>query len=759
MAIGKLTLDIENCYGIKKMKKDFCLSKDKKEQRVNRTIQIYAPNGTMKTSLTKCFADCMNNNRASKCRLTNKEGTREIKANGDKLKPEQIFVIESYVDNYKASNIDKMLLNTDLKQRYEKCQNSIIESENTLREEFDKLIGKDNIPKKQNLLDVIVAKEPKTNKKLLSSDVYNTLLKFKDDVNKAEEECNKYSQLNYLILFHEKSIKALEDKNVKESLNTYFNEYKKLVSKSDIFKIFEDGGVFDNLSASNINKALDNYNFFKAEHSIVLSTDKKITSKIELENKIAEEIKDIKENKELSKKWKAVEDVLEKNKNVRELFTYIKNNIWLINDLDDIKKLRKNIIVAYLYSKKHAYSQYIQSWENAEHEIEQIRKEAKVEKSMWKQAIDTFNSRFFVPYSVEIENSTNTILGEEEPILRFKYENEEIKEDKLNDILSEGEKRTLYLLKIIFDLLVWQKESCEDKDYLIVVDDIVDSFDYKNKHAILEYIFEVMQDENMYLLMLTHSFDFYRSVANMFSLTKGYFTEKDSGNNLVLKEYKKDDLDPCKKWLKLENAKDFVSSMALIRNLCDYSHSSDDLKKKLSSQVLHYPIDCKHIELEDLHTDIVNFLNPKENKVIAVDDLKAGIENEDFYTLVSTNANAIVNNNSDSGENSALQDKVILAIALRLQLEKKIIDYCTYKKEPLKEKDFKYNQTRALVRKIKGKHNNLDKETKTLLEIINIISSNHIHINSFMYEPLLDIDIKVLIDYYKKLQKVDFNHS
>ena len=44
----ELKLDLENCYGIKKMKETIDYSK-------NNVAIIYAPNGTMKSSLAKTF--------------------------------------------------------------------------------------------------------------------------------------------------------------------------------------------------------------------------------------------------------------------------------------------------------------------------------------------------------------------------------------------------------------------------------------------------------------------------------------------------------------------------------------------------------------------------------------------------------------------------------------------------------------------------------------------------------------------------------
>jgi hypothetical protein len=48
--MGRLNIDLEHCYGIKKFKYEFNFS----QQRV---YAIYAPNGVMKTSLAQTFKD------------------------------------------------------------------------------------------------------------------------------------------------------------------------------------------------------------------------------------------------------------------------------------------------------------------------------------------------------------------------------------------------------------------------------------------------------------------------------------------------------------------------------------------------------------------------------------------------------------------------------------------------------------------------------------------------------------------------------
>ena len=79
--------------------------------------------------------------------------------------------------------------------------------------------------------------------------------------------------------------------------------------------------------------------------------------------------------------------------------------------------------------------------------------------------------------------------------------------------LSTGEKRALYLLYVLFDLeRIRQRASAGGGQFLIIADDIADSFDYKNKYAIIEYLNDLANTNGIDLLMLTHNFDFYRTI-------------------------------------------------------------------------------------------------------------------------------------------------------------------------------------------------------------------------------------------------------
>ena len=82
-----------------------------------------------------------------------------------------------------------------------------------------------------------------------------------------------------------------------------------------------------------------------------------------------------------------------------------------------------------------------------------------------------------------------------------------IERDTLLKTLSQGEKKALYILNVIFEIEVRRQSGQET---LFVIDDIADSFDYKNKYVI-QYLQEISEYQGK-----THNFDFFRTVNSRF---------------------------------------------------------------------------------------------------------------------------------------------------------------------------------------------------------------------------------------------------
>src|SRR5690606_13146257 len=146
--------------------------------------------------------------------------------------------------------------------------------------------------------------------------------------------------------------------------------------------------------------------------------------------------------------------------------------------------------------------------------------EAKREFTIWEEIIRTFNERFYVPFEIKLVNQEDVILKEETANLEFDYQDANqapVRKDKssLLSILSKGEQRAFYILQFLFDI---ESRKQPNQKTLLVLDDIADSFDYKNKYAIIEYIKELHLNSGFKLIILIYKFDFDRTVSSRLSL-------------------------------------------------------------------------------------------------------------------------------------------------------------------------------------------------------------------------------------------------
>ena len=127
---------------------------------------------------------------------------------------------------------------------------------------------------------------------------------------------------------------------------------------------------------------------------------------------------------------------------------------------------------------------------------------------------------FFVPFELTVINFVPVVLNEDKiPKLGFTFkqgdETKDVEKDALIEVLSTGERRAFYILNIIFEIEVRKKAG---QQTLLVVDDVADSFDYKNKYAIIQYLKEITENDNFRQIILTHNLDFFRTIQSRFAI-------------------------------------------------------------------------------------------------------------------------------------------------------------------------------------------------------------------------------------------------
>lgn len=327
----------------------------------------------------------------------------------------------------------------------------------------------------------------------------------------------------------------------------------------------------------------------------------------------------------------------------------------------------------------------------------------------------------------------------------------EVSKEDLLDVLSTGEKRAYYILNLIFQILVAQKDG---REKLVILDDISESFDYKNKHAIIEYISDIaeytsLQGEKVFkVILLTHNFDFYRTVASR--ITKpgnSYIAYTDGGKiNFEKGQYTRNLFGHYKDEIAKENKDNIVvASIPFVRNLIEYTEGDSNPEYLKLTSLLHYKPDTTTIELGEIE----KIYNQYWCKSLNVNFAK-NRETDHIYDIILKEADAIV-----PVEKLEIESKLILSMAIRLKSDEymiqKISSEVTNGTAIINNIYQKRNQSAWLYKEYKKSINDNAME---ILEQVVMLTPENIHLNSFMFEPILDMSLLHLYDLYQKVKNL-----
>lgn len=731
----KLELELENCYGINKLKENIEFTKTNNKTGVKEDVNaclIYASNGTMKTSFANTFLD-IENERETKDRIEPNNNTiRNIKIDGKDLNKDDVLVIQTYIEGYDSTNKSKLLASKRLKKEYDDIWNEISKNKDIFLKEIKKISGISNINEIEREI-INIFKENDTN------DFCTILEKTKQKYKIEEIEILK--NIKYKEVVNEDIEKALSQEVVSNALSDYMKKYDEILEQSELYK----PGIFDNTRAKISLKSLKDNSFFEANHKIVLE-NQTVLNETEFENKMQEIEDKILTDEEIKKNFKIIEITLDKKVELRKFKDLLYKNQKIIPLLRDYNNFKKMIWINYFANTIDIYNILVNLYTKNKERLKAIIKEAKSESTIWEEITNIFNDRFSVPFRIEVANQEDVILKEETLILNFVYKTgtneKEVNRQKLEDCLSNGEKKALYILNILYEL---KAKELEGKEYLVILDDIADSFDYKNKYAIIEYLNDIIEKSIFKLIILTHNFDFYRSVSSRLNLNSNNFFAIKHDNGIVLKkgQYTKNVFMTWK--TKISEPKIFISSIAFIRNIIEYIEGQDDKDYKLLTNLLHYKEIVKdQIKETDsiLVSDIIRiYINywKISNPITTID------KNKKMIDLIFETANDIVQ--EPTINEVLLENKIVLSIAIRLKAEIYMINKINDKN--ITDNIVK-NQTRELMNNMNFDTAN-GKEIRTVLEEVLIMTSENIHINSFMYEPIIDMSVEYLIKLYNKV--------
>lgn len=739
----ELSFELENCFGIKKMDLDIDFSN-------NNSAIIYAPNGTMKSSLANTFK-CIRDGKKAEDRIFGRDSQCKITIeDGTKLEKDSIIVINPF-DEEAFEQQGLLMANPSLRAEYLKIYKSINEKSDELFERMKEKLGytsRSGFNAKQQMLRDWNSEDDTE---------FSCLLEIQRAMDNLEMHCSISNDLlNYEKLFNDKVYSMLKTGNTPELLENYEKKYLELMEQSLIMQ----NGVIDHSNYANISSSLGGNGFFAAHNEIVIrakdgSFSKTISSQEELDELISAEKEKVLNTKELKDLFTKIEKILSKNKDTQSFASLIQLHPELIVEYKNIDQFKKKVWVVVCLELKAEIQSLLDEYYESQIKLSELVKAAKEEKTDWENALELFKQRFYVPFEIETDNQEDVILKESLPSFKYLFTDEqtkkEVTKDNLLDTLSTGERRAYYILNMIFQILVAKKEG---KEKIIVLDDISESFDYRNKYAIIEYINDISDYEQadgnklFKILLLTHNFDFYRTVASRITKRGNSFIAFFDGEkiNFVKGQYIKNIFAYYKTTLVSGSNKDniIIAAIPFVRNLIEYTEDDKNLDYLLLTSILHSKDDTKSITLGDIQ----RVFNEHWCKSKAL-SFAEGREDELIYDVIISEADKIT-----CDERLEIENKIILSMASRLIAEEYMIRKLSElpNGETILEK-IKNNNNQS-GRLVSAYHKYINDENAAMMDIIAMITPENIHINSFMFEPILDMSMRQLYEVYYRIKNI-----
>ena len=101
-------------------------------------------------------------------------------------------------------------------------------------------------------------------------------------------------------------------------------------------------------------------------------------------------------------------------------------------------------------------------------------------------------------------------------------------------------------------------------------------------------------------------------------------------------------------------------------------------------------------------------------------------------------------------EGIQLEEKIVLSIGIRLKAEKLLIDKIN---DQSYVDSIQKHQTSKLIRKY-SRNGNADENIIKIMNKVSLMTPENIHLNSFMFEPILDMSMHHLKTLYQEIEAV-----
>lgn len=695
---------LENAYGINKLRVNINSAK-----KLFQNI-IYSKNGTFKTSFSRTLYQISNGEKnLVKDRITDKTANIDMKIItesgeiNDLTNRFLVFSREIYESEHKdlskhSVELERLTINKKDKKYIEQL----------IIDETEEIYLSLNTSLKKVGLKLDDVKELYDFGVVGEIEWLIEFLKYINSANSAD-----ISKINLKKIF-QKAYNAIDDIDFKNKAEKYIEVFNNKIK----IELFDDN--FDHTNCMDFISNLKKTSFLSeiSERGVVIKGEAYYDIK-KLEKLFDDAITKISSDPEVIEKTNELLKTMGTAQEAKNLRKEMVSDPLLIVQLS---LGRKEIIRIYLKQTGIDFNYWIKTLEKTKMEVSRKLKEAVEQKSLFDKAIEIYTNRFHPVFDISIENRAESVLGLQVPMIVFKHKrclSKTINESELYSILSSGEKTTLNILKFIVEY-----EANKSQRPFIILDDIVETFDYANRYAFIEYITDLV-NQDVPVVVLTHNFEFYRTISSRIpKLVNCIATSNDNGDVDICKN--SNILRNIENVLKINNESELLFSIPFVRE------ANMILQKdvELLTNCLHYKEDTISIILGDI---------VKELSVQVGFDVDSG---KSYLTFLKEIADGI-----QSFDNFDLVKKTILSIASRITLEEKVIGTDFSKLENVDK-----NQTRYLLNTYK---NDLTEDAINLLERVQLFTPEFIHANSFMYEPLIDIEGHYMFELYEDIKKID----
>jgi hypothetical protein len=177
-----------------------------------------------------------------------------------------------------------------------------------------------------------------------------------------------------------------------------------------------------------------------------------------------------------------------------------------------------------------------------------------------------------------------------------------------------------------------------------------------------------------------------------------------------------------------------IASIPFIRNIIEYTKGEDDSGYKTLTSLLHWKEDSQTISERDLDSIY--------NSVFGT----SGSSADPGHRVVDTIHQA-ANDCLTATDGVNFENKIVLAIAIRIAAEK-------FMAERIGDSEFvnsiTANQTQALLARFRSQFSN-EQDAIRVIQRVALMTPENIHLNSFMYEPILDMSDDHLRKLYQEV--------